>query len=63
MDTETFIANAVSLYGKYGWQTQLAKDLGISLASVHRYRQGKLPVPQVVALAMEGLKAMKEAGK
>lgn len=62
MDTETFIATAVSIYGKSGWQTQLAADLGVDKSTVHRYKKGN-PVPQSIALAMEGIKARKEAGK
>lgn len=63
MDKETFIATAVSIYGNSGWQTQLADALGISKQSVHRYKSGKRPIPQPVALAMDGIKAKKEAGK
>lgn len=63
MDTETFIAIAVSIYGKSGWQTQLANDLGVTKATVSKYKNGVNPIPQSIGLALEGIKARKEAGK
>lgn len=63
MDTETFIATAVSIYGKSGWQTQLANDLGVTKATVSKYKNGVNPIPQSIGLALEGIKARKEAGK
>lgn len=63
MDKQTFIATAVSIYGLSGWQTQLAADLGVSEVTVHRYKTGKRNIPQSIGLALEGIKARKEAGK
>lgn len=63
MDKETFIATAVSIYGLSGWQTQLAADLGVNEVTVHRYKTGKRNIPQSIGLALEGIKARKEAGK
>lgn len=42
-------------------QTQLAEALGISRPSIARYEAGTLPIPQVVALACEALKANRPA--
>lgn len=63
MDTETFIATAVSIYGKSGWQTQLAADLGVTKSTVNKYKNGVNPIPKSIGLALEGIKARKEAGK
>lgn len=63
MDTETFIATAVSIYGKSGWQVQAAHDLGKSQTTISLYATGKRNIPQSIGLALEGIKARKEAGK
>jgi DNA-binding XRE family transcriptional regulator len=57
MEQTAFIAAGERLYGKHGWQTQLAETLGMSRATIHRYAKGKLPVPGRVALAMQALEA------
>lgn len=40
------------LYG-YGWQTRLAKELGVDGSTVRRWVSGAIPVPGPAAAAVE----------
>lgn len=55
MTNEEFIASGQRIFGKSGWQRQLAKRLGRDEGTVSRYAKGRVPIPEVVALAMRGL--------
>lgn len=59
MEKDDFTDLGKRLYGKHGWQTQLAETLGMSRSTIHRYAKGDLPVPGRVALAMKALEASK----
>ena len=43
------------IFGRSGWKGQLAEALQIDRATVWRYVNGKRPIPEPVALAMEAL--------
>jgi len=49
-------------YG-WGWQTRLAKELGMSLRQVQRYAAGETPVPAPTARLIEILCAVEKAGE
>ena len=55
MNADKFVELGKRLYGRYGWQTELAEILQLSRVTVWRYAHGIQPVPQPVALAMEHL--------
>ena len=57
MDKTEFIALGQRIYGKSGWQKQLAEGLGRSPVTINRYARGGLPIPAVVEVAMRGLEA------
>lgn len=63
MDIETFIAQATAIYGRSGWQKQLASDLGVTTTTVSRWKNNIHPIPADMELRLEGIKARKEAGK
>lgn len=63
MDIEAFIAKATSIYGRSGWQVQLASDLSVSTGTVCRWKRGVHPIPSWVPVAMDGIKARREASK
>ena len=55
MTAEEFIASGKRIYGKSGWQKQVAEALGRTASTVNRYARGHDPIPEIVALAMKGL--------
>lgn len=57
MEKTEFIALGQKIYGKSGWQKQLAAGLGMSPTTINRYARGGLTIPPVVAVAMRGLAA------
>ena len=61
MSTDEFIALGQRLYGKSGWQRQLAEDLRVTPSTVSRWAKGHFPVPRQTQLAMLGLLSEKAA--
>jgi hypothetical protein len=57
MTPEQFQTAAQRIYGKSGWKGQLADALDIHRATIGRYAKGARPIPETVALALEGLMA------
>ena len=45
--------SAIQLYGSHGWQSSLAKDLGVDTSSIRRWVSGAVPVPGPVAAAVK----------
>lgn len=41
-----------TLWGNRGWQTRMAKELGVDGSTVRRWVSGALPVPTPVAAAL-----------
>ena len=48
------------LFGKWGWQTKMAKELGVNISSVKRWIAGTVPIPSPVILALEHLLTKKQ---
>jgi hypothetical protein len=61
MSKEEFIALGQRIYGKSGWQRQLADDLAVTAGTVNRWANGHFPVPRQTQLAMLGLLSEKAA--
>ena len=40
------------LYGTWGWQTKLAKELHVDGSTVRRWLSGKVPIPGLAAVAI-----------
>ena len=55
MEKEDFIAAGSRLYGRYGWQAELAEKLGMSQATINRYARGRLRIPARMKIMLEGL--------
>ena len=55
MEKEDFIAAGSRLYGRYGWQAELAQKLGMSPATINRYAMGKLRIPSRMSLMLKAL--------
>jgi transcriptional regulator with XRE-family HTH domain len=55
MDAEQFSLAGRRLYGRHGWQTELAEKLGIDRTTVWRYAKGHRSIPESVTLALEAL--------
>lgn len=51
------------LYGKWGWQTQLAKELKVDGSTVRRWLSGKVPIPGLAAVAISLLLRLYEVEK
>lgn len=60
MEKTEFIALGQKIYGKSGWQKQLAAGLGMSPVTINRYAKGGLAIPSVVSVAMKGLEVTHE---
>jgi DNA-binding transcriptional regulator YdaS (Cro superfamily) len=43
---------SIKLYGERGWQTELAKELGVDGSTVRRWVSGAVPIPNPVAAAI-----------
>lgn len=59
MTSDEFIASGQRIYGKSGWQKQLAERLKMAPATINRYARGHVSIPVVIALAMRGLEGEK----
>jgi len=59
MEKEAFIAAGQAIFGKSGWKGQMAEALGVHPTTITRYVGGS-PIPDVVALAVEALRARKD---
>lgn len=46
----------LTLYG-WGWQSALARELGMSSRQIRRYASGRDPIPRTVELAIAHLKS------
>ena len=55
MQPNEFIELAVGIYGRSGWQKQLANDVGISRSQISRYANGHFPVPQVLQVLLRAM--------
>ena len=55
METEEFISLGQKIYGKVGWQRQLAEDLRVTQGTISRYARGHNPIPRQTQLALLGL--------
>ena len=40
------------LYGKWGWQTNLARELKVDGSTVRRWLSGKVPIPGLAEVAI-----------
>ncbi|MGB3215299.1 MAG: transcriptional regulator [Alphaproteobacteria bacterium] len=40
------------LYGAWGWQTKLAKELHVDGSTVRRWLSGKVPIPGLASVAI-----------
>lgn len=40
------------LYGRWGWQTRLARELRVDGSTVRRWLSGKAPIPGMAAVAI-----------
>lgn len=52
MNGQTLKEAAIKLYGERGWQTRLAKALGVDDSSVRRWTSGQIAVPGPVQAAV-----------
>ncbi len=51
MTPETFISNAIRIYGRKKWKPKLAADLGVDVSTIHRLvKRTQIPGPYEVAL-------------
>tara|TARA_B100001989_G_scaffold188515_1_gene137876 strand:+ start:713 stop:949 length:237 start_codon:yes stop_codon:yes gene_type:complete len=41
------------LFGDWGWQTKLARELKVDGSTVRRWLSGKVPIPGLAAVAIE----------
>lgn len=55
MDASQFILAGQRLYGRHGWKSELADNLGLDRTTVWRYAKGDRPIPESVQLALEAL--------
>ena len=55
MKASDFELAGKSLFGRYGWQTELADKLGIDRTTVWRYATGRRPIPESIKLSLEAL--------
>lgn len=43
------------LFGRWGWQTRMAEELGVNISTVKRWLAGTTPIPTPVRLALHYL--------
>lgn len=60
MTKEDFIERGQWLYGRHGWQTQLAEEIGLTRKSIGRYVSGEVSIPRRVELALDALTTAKK---
>ena len=63
MTPEQLRAAGERLYGKWGWQTQLARELRVDGSTVRRWLSGKVPIPGLAAVAIDLLVRVYELEK
>ena len=51
------------LYGKWGWQTQLARELKVDGSTVRRWLSGRVPIPGLASVAINLLVRVYELEK
>jgi hypothetical protein len=56
-----FRARGYAALGGYGWIMRLARGLGVSGQSVHRWLNGAVPVPEYAVAAIELIEWLKAA--
>lgn len=59
---EDFCGILESFYGHRRWVNQFAQDFGFSRSAVDRWKDGRTPVPQHVAMILNMLSANKTRG-
>lgn len=59
MTKEELINAGKYLYGDH-WMAPLARDLGVNYSTIKRWKSGTVPISQVTAMAIEGLRAEEE---
>lgn len=62
MTATEFRARGDAALGGYGWITRLARGMGVSDKSIHRWLNGSIPVPEYAVAVIELLEWLKAAG-
>lgn len=52
MTPDDLRAAGEKLYGKWGWQTKLARELKVDGSTVRRWLSGKVPIPGLAEVAI-----------
>ena len=60
MTTQELERIGESLYGKWGWQTELSRNLGVDGSTVRRWKSGKLPILPKTAEQIRNLQKLKD---
>jgi len=61
MTAEEFAHLGEALWGRWGWQARLSEVWGCSDSTIRKYKSGRLPVPQKMAVFLRDRLARQQA--